>query len=237
MCHGEPPLPTEVAPLARARFAGRADVTVSHPHFIEFVAPGVSKGRAVRWLARRLGVDLGGVLAIGDQWNDIEMLAEVGHGTAMPTAPLEVQAVARYIAPPLAEEGVARMIESLVLAGPADVRAAAATMAEAATARRSTVGVRPGVSARIVPDDAAGRAEAIEVLQAGGIVALPTDTVYGVAVALSHAGRRRAPVPRETQAARTRGSCCSSTTPARPARSARWVRRRRPSRPPAGRAV
>jgi Cof subfamily protein (haloacid dehalogenase superfamily) len=138
MCHGEPPLPTEVAPLARARFAGRADVTVSHPHFIEFVAPGVSKGRAVRWLARRLGVELGGVLAIGDQWNDIEMLAEVGHGTAMPTAPIEVQAVARYIAPPLAEEGVARMIETLVLAGPADVRAAAAMMAEAARERRSS---------------------------------------------------------------------------------------------------
>lgn len=139
MCHGEPPLPTEVAPLARARFAGLADVTVSHPHFIEFVAPGVSKGRAVRWLARRLRVDLGGVLAIGDQWNDIEMLAEVGHGTAMPTAPLEVQAVARYIAPPLAEEGVARMIEALVLAAPADVRAAAATMAQDAEARRTSV--------------------------------------------------------------------------------------------------
>ena len=48
------------------------------------------------------------------------MLAEVGHGTAMPTAPAEVQAVARYIAPPLAEEGVARMIEALVLASPGE---------------------------------------------------------------------------------------------------------------------
>ena len=38
---------------------------------------------------------------------------------------------------------------------------------------------------RVVPDDAAGRAVAIEVLRAGGIVALPTDTVYGIAVALS----------------------------------------------------
>ena len=102
------------------RFAGRADVTVSHPQFLEFVAPGVSKGRAVRWLARRLGVPLGAVLAIGDQWNDLEMLAEVGHGAAMPTAPAEVQAVARYVAPPLAEEGVARMIEALVLARPAE---------------------------------------------------------------------------------------------------------------------
>ena len=39
-----------------------------------------------------------------------------------------------------------------------------------------------------MPDDAVGRARAIEVLQAGGIVALPTDTVYGVAVALSTSG-------------------------------------------------
>jgi len=41
------------------------------------------------------------------------------------------------------------------------------------------------VSARIVPDDAAGRARAIEVLRSGGVVALPTDTVYGIAAALS----------------------------------------------------
>ena len=37
---------------------------------------------------------------------------------------------------------------------------------------------------RRVLDDEAGRAEAIDVLRAGGIVALPTDTVYGLAVAL-----------------------------------------------------
>jgi hypothetical protein len=137
MCAGEPPLPNEVAPRARARFLGRADVTVSHPYFLEFVAPGVSKGRAVRWLARRLHVPLGAVLAIGDQWNDIEMLAEVGHGTAMPTAPAEVQAVARYIAPPLGDEGVARMIETLVLASPARVGAASERLAGEATEVRA----------------------------------------------------------------------------------------------------
>jgi L-threonylcarbamoyladenylate synthase len=40
------------------------------------------------------------------------------------------------------------------------------------------------VSARTVPDDTAGRAEAAAVLQSGGVVATPTDTVYGIAVAL-----------------------------------------------------
>jgi len=129
---GEPPIPTEVAPLARAEFAGRADVTISHPRFLEFVAPGVSKGRAIRWLARRLRIPLGATLAIGDQWNDLEMLAEVGHGTAMPTAPAEVRAAARYVARPLKDDGAARMIEDLVLASPNDVRANARRLATAA---------------------------------------------------------------------------------------------------------
>ena len=137
---GEPPLPSELAPLARDRFAGTAAVTISHPRFLEFTALGVSKGRAIRWLARRLGFPLGAVMAMGDQWNDIEMLAEVGHGAAMPTAPAEVLAAARYIAPPLAEEGVARMIESLVLAPPGEAMAAASRLAEEAAARRASPG-------------------------------------------------------------------------------------------------
>jgi L-threonylcarbamoyladenylate synthase len=36
----------------------------------------------------------------------------------------------------------------------------------------------------IVPDDETGRAQAIDVVRAGGIVALPTDTVYGIGCAL-----------------------------------------------------
>jgi L-threonylcarbamoyladenylate synthase len=40
------------------------------------------------------------------------------------------------------------------------------------------------MTARVVADDDAGRAEAVSVLRAGGIVALPTDTVYGIAAAL-----------------------------------------------------
>ena len=42
--------------------------------------------------------------------------------------------------------------------------------------------------ARIAPDDVAGRAAAAEVLRSGGIVALPTDTVYGIAIALATPG-------------------------------------------------
>ena len=41
------------------------------------------------------------------------------------------------------------------------------------------------MTARIVPDDDAGRERAIEALRGGAVVALPTDTVYGLGVALS----------------------------------------------------
>ena len=44
------------------------------------------------------------------------------------------------------------------------------------------------MTARVVPDDEAGRAEAIAVLEGGGVVALPTDTVYGIGVALGTPG-------------------------------------------------
>jgi L-threonylcarbamoyladenylate synthase len=44
------------------------------------------------------------------------------------------------------------------------------------------------LTARVVPDDAAGRALAVEVLRDGGVVALPTDTVYGIAVSLDTPG-------------------------------------------------
>jgi len=40
------------------------------------------------------------------------------------------------------------------------------------------------MTALVLMDDAAGRARAIELLRAGAVVALPTDTVYGIGVAL-----------------------------------------------------
>ncbi len=122
---GAPPRPMTLLATARERFAGRLEVTVSHPAYLEFVALGVSKGRAVRWLAGRHGIPLGHVLAVGDQLNDLEMVAAAGHGAAMPHAPEAVRAAARYVARPLAEEGVADLVERLVLAGDRTARGSA----------------------------------------------------------------------------------------------------------------
>lgn len=44
------------------------------------------------------------------------------------------------------------------------------------------------MTARVVVDDDAGREAAIAVLRGGGVVAMPTDTVYGIGVALETPG-------------------------------------------------
>jgi HAD superfamily hydrolase (TIGR01484 family) len=129
---GEPGLPMALIEEARRLFAGRASPTVSHPRFLEFVAPGVSKGRAVAWLAHRAGIPMGQVLAMGDALNDVEMIADAGHGAAMATAPVEVRRVARYVTAPVAQDGVAALIEALVLAPRDEARRTMMRLAEQA---------------------------------------------------------------------------------------------------------
>ena len=137
---GVPPRPMELIEEARRVFEGRAWATVSHPRFLEFTAPGVSKGRAVAWVARRAGIPLGQVLTMGDALNDLEMIVTVGHGTAMATAPDELRLRARYIAPPVGRDGAATLIEALVLAPPAEARRNAARLEEESRAIRSSIG-------------------------------------------------------------------------------------------------
>jgi Cof subfamily protein (haloacid dehalogenase superfamily) len=132
------PIPEAVLADVRHRFSGRAGLTLSHPRFLEFLGVGVSKALGVRFLARRAGVPMSRILAIGDQFNDLEMLAEVGHGAAMPSAPAAVLAAARYQAPPLEEEGAATLIEQLVLAPGAEANRTADRLDEEHERRAAT---------------------------------------------------------------------------------------------------
>ncbi|MGI8703549.1 MAG: HAD hydrolase family protein, partial [Candidatus Limnocylindrales bacterium] len=55
------------------------------------------------------------VMAVGDQFNDLEMLAAVGHGVAMGGAPAEVRAAARYVTASYDSDGAALAMEVLIL--------------------------------------------------------------------------------------------------------------------------
>lgn len=119
-------MPEALLTDGRAAFEGRAEVTVSHPDYLEFTAPGVHKGAALSWLAARLAIPLSATMAIGDQFNDLEMLALAGLGVAMGGAPDAVQAAADEVTGSIAEDGAAQAIERFVLRRPATGRVAGA---------------------------------------------------------------------------------------------------------------
>jgi hypothetical protein len=82
---------------------------------IEITSPNVSKGYALETLAAHYGISQNEVMAIGDQDNDVEMIAWAGVGVAMGNASSKAKAVADHIAPPLEQEGAAWAIEKFIL--------------------------------------------------------------------------------------------------------------------------
>ena len=82
---------------------------------IEINAAGVNKGTGLVNLGRMLGIRREEIMAFGDGDNDIAMLREAGFGVAMANADEQVKAAADYITLSNEEEGVAEVIERLVL--------------------------------------------------------------------------------------------------------------------------
>lgn len=90
--------------------------TKSVATFFEAANPNVNKGVAVRYLAEeKLGLSAANVMAIGDNFNDLEMLQYSGLGIAMGNAPDEVKAQSNWVAPDVEADGVAIAIETFLL--------------------------------------------------------------------------------------------------------------------------
>jgi len=111
----EPPEADRIEMGLRQRFEGRMEVVRSHAIFVEGNPLGVSKGDALRRLSAHLDVPQAQVMAVGDQGNDADMIAWAGVGVAMGNGSPAAKAVADWITPPLAEDGVAVAIERFVL--------------------------------------------------------------------------------------------------------------------------
>lgn len=91
-------------------------LTRSVATFFEATHPLANKGDAVQYLAEEfLGLQAANVMAIGDNFNDVEMITYAGVGVAMGNAPDGVKATANWVAPDVEEDGVAAAIEQFVL--------------------------------------------------------------------------------------------------------------------------
>jgi Cof subfamily protein (haloacid dehalogenase superfamily) len=107
----------------------------SEPVYLEILPPGVSKGAALGALLEALGVGAAETIAVGDNWNDVEMLEAAGLGVAMGNAPEGVRARADHVCGTAEDEGVRQVIERFVLRA-----AAGASAPRRARARASPAG-------------------------------------------------------------------------------------------------
>ena len=93
-------------------FGDRLYISKSLPHFLELVAPEVTKATGFALVAEEVGVSLEQVVGFGDGENDVELLESVGYAVAVANAHERVLAVADLVCPPAVEEGVAQVIEA-----------------------------------------------------------------------------------------------------------------------------
>lgn len=97
---------------AKAHFGDRMYISKSLPYFLEFAAPGVTKGSGLDFLADQMGFTAAQTVAFGDGENDVELVAWAGFGVAVENAHDRVKAVADWVAPSASDEGVAQVIDA-----------------------------------------------------------------------------------------------------------------------------
>ncbi|MBM6403403.1 HAD family phosphatase [Phycicoccus sp. CSK15P-2] len=82
--------------------------------WLDITPEGVSKAAALEGVRRRLGLEPGATLAVGDQRNDLEMLRWAARGVAMGNAPDVVQAVADEVTGHVDDHGLVAVLGSLL---------------------------------------------------------------------------------------------------------------------------
>ncbi|MGB0562780.1 MAG: Cof-type HAD-IIB family hydrolase [Spirulinaceae cyanobacterium] len=113
----DPEVITELMALFRGRYRPQElHITQSTETYLEFTQSNINKGTAIAHLAQHhYGLPLSQVMAIGDNFNDLEMIQQAGIGVAMGNAPAGVKAEADWVTRSVAEDGVALAVEQFLL--------------------------------------------------------------------------------------------------------------------------
>jgi hydroxymethylpyrimidine pyrophosphatase-like HAD family hydrolase len=98
------------------RFGSDIHIYRSRPTYLELAPRAISKATGLALILNRyFNIGMEEVMAFGDNYNDIEMLRQVGWGVAVSNARDEVKAVANEIAGDAKQDGVAEVVEKYFL--------------------------------------------------------------------------------------------------------------------------
>lgn len=93
----------------------RYNIVRSGERLFEFLNKHVTKANGLLKLGQILGIDASEMMALGDEENDLSMIAYAGLGVAMANASAEVKEIAQYITDSNEADGVATAVEKFVL--------------------------------------------------------------------------------------------------------------------------
>lgn len=95
-------------------YGDKMNIYTSKPTYLEIMRRDASKTNAVKFLLERYKISKDEIIAIGDNFNDMEMIAFAGTGVAMGNAPDEIKAVADYVTDTNENDGVRKAIEKFI---------------------------------------------------------------------------------------------------------------------------
>lgn len=93
-----------------AEHSDKLNMSKSKTTYLEVMSLGSSKTKAIEFLLERYGMKQSEIIAIGDNFNDKEMIEFAGIGVAMGNAPDEIKKVANYVTATNNEDGVAKAL-------------------------------------------------------------------------------------------------------------------------------
>lgn len=110
----EPEVAALHTPILQERFQDLFSVYRSDPFFVEIMPLGVDKGNGLKALVERNILSFEDLMAFGDSYNDITMLAYVPHAFSMGNGKEEVKEISKYITKTNEEEGVHYALSTLL---------------------------------------------------------------------------------------------------------------------------
>lgn len=119
MVMSEPPAIRQIQQHLRTIYDGRLNIYPSKATYLEVMDRAGSKSNAVRLVSERMGIVPAEVIAMGDNYNDIEMIRFAGMGVAMGNAPDDIKAQAKYVTDTNNNDGVRKALERFFQLEPA----------------------------------------------------------------------------------------------------------------------
>lgn len=90
------------------------DFVMSNTIYFEMIPKGVSKGDALKRLCDMINVNIKNTVAVGDYYNDIEILKTAGMSVCVDNAPQDIKNICQAIVPKCTDGGVGYLLDQII---------------------------------------------------------------------------------------------------------------------------